>query len=423
MANILLVEDDSAISDNLRVLLESQGYGVTVCTDGKEADGVLNAAQFDLLMLDWDVPSMTGPEILQKYRSGGGLAPVLMLTGKREEVAKEFAFDAGADDYLTKPFSMREVAARVKAMLRRTEQLLERAQAKAAPQILDLNGADDAYVGSIFADKYKLTEKLGAGAVGTVYGATHLGLNRQVAVKFLHSFLITMSEARARFQREAQMLSRIKHPAIVEIMDFGIEKGQPYIVLERVEGVPLSKLLQASGAIKINDAMKIAEQICDGMQAAHEAGIVHRDLKPENILVDADANGNPVVKLVDMGLAKSTQDPVKITETGIAMGTVLYMSPEQCTGQELDGRTDIYSTGCVLYEMLTGKPPFLAEEYIAVLMKHIHTPPERFADKIPDKLKAGRIEKAVLKALAKDPAQRQQSFAELKKQLPINSLF
>ena len=423
MAKILVVEDDQSISDNLKMLLESQGFGVTVCNHGKEADDTLKVGEFDLLMLDWDLPGMKGPEILQNYRNRGGLAPVLMLTGKRETSNKEFAFDVGADDYLTKPFSLREVAARVKAMLRRTEQIKGSASALPAPQPVSADGDTDPYLGAIFAGKYKLTEKLGEGGAGTVYGGMHLGLNRPVAVKFLHSFLISHSESRARFQREAEMLSGIKHSGIVEVFDFGIEKGQPYIVLERVEGVALSKIIKSSGALKVPEALKIFEQICDAMETAHKAGVVHRDLKPENIIVDTDKNGNVIVKLIDMGLAKSTRSTSKLTETGITLGTALYMSPEQCQAKDVDARSDIYSMGCVMYEVLTGKPPFDGKDHIEVFLKHIKTEPSKFGSKIADKLKAGRVESAVLRALAKDPGQRQQTFAELKKQLPIKGWF
>jgi serine/threonine protein kinase/CheY-like chemotaxis protein len=423
MTNILVVEDDKSISENLRLLLESQGYGVTVCNDGQDADDVLSASQFDLLMLDWDLPRLTGPEVLQNYRKRGGLAPVLMLTGKRELSNKEFAFDAGADDYLTKPFSLREVAARVKAMLRRTEQITESVQAKPAPEILDIQSGEDPYLDSVFAGKYKLNEKLGAGGSGTVYGAIHLGLNRPVAVKFLHSYLISQAEARQRFEREAKTLSEIKHPSIVEIFDFGIEKGQPFIVLERVSGVPLSKIIGSGGAMKLPEAMKIFEQICDAMEVAHKAGIIHRDLKPENILVDSDKNGAPTIKLVDLGLAKSTRETTKLTETGVTLGTVFYMSPEQCMGKGVDARSDIYSMGCMMFEVLTGAPPFSGDDAMQIFMRHVKEAPPRFASKIADRMKAGRIESVVLRALSKDPAARQQSFAELKKQLPIKGWF
>jgi serine/threonine-protein kinase len=347
-----------------------------------------------------------------------------MLTGKRETSNKEFAFDAGADDYLTKPFSLREVAARVKAMLRRTEQIRGSASALPAPNpVASSDGETDPYLGALFAGKYKLTEKLGEGGAGTVYGGMHLGLNRAVAVKFLHSFLISHAESRARFQREAEMLSGIKHPGVVEVFDFGIERGQPYIVLEKVSGIPLAKILKANGPMKVSEALKIFEQVCDAMDTAHKAGVVHRDLKPDNIIVDTDSSGSVIVKLIDMGLAKSTRSTSKLTETGITLGTALYMSPEQCQAKEVDHRSDIYSMGCVMYEVLTGKPPFEGKDHIDVFMKHIKSEPQKFGSKISDKLKAGRIEGAVLRALSKDPNQRQQTFAELKKQLPIRGWF
>jgi serine/threonine protein kinase/CheY-like chemotaxis protein len=423
MPHILVVEDDFAISDQLRTILEANGYKVTVCNDGGRADYTLMNSDFDLLMLDWDLPGMNGPDVLKNYRTRGGLSPVLMLTGKSALESKEMAFEAGADDYMIKPFLLREVVARVKAMLRRTEQLTESLQAAAAPKIVARDAQGDPFLNTVFAGKYKLNQLLGEGGNGSVYGGIHLGLNRPIAVKFLHSFLITRTEARVRFQREAQALSEIDHPGIIRVFDYGIEQGQPYMVLEKLDGIPLSEIIQKEGPRPLGEALPIFALICDAMDFAHNRGILHRDLKPENVMISKDDKGSRTIKILDLGLSRDMKDEARITETGITLGTAHYMSPEQCQGKTTDPRSDIYSMGCLMYETLTGSPPFDGKEYVEVFMKHIKDAPPPFASKIADRMKAGRVEQVVLKTLAKNPANRPQSFAELKQQLPLKAWF
>jgi serine/threonine-protein kinase len=418
MARILVAEDDPELSDQLRLILESDSHAVQVCNDGKQADSVLLNADFDALLLDWDMPGMNGPDVLKRYRTRGGLAPALMLTGKREVENKEMAFEAGADDYLVKPYSLREVKARVQAMLRRTAQMKESMRVAPAPQLADRAPGADPFIGTMFAGKYKLTELLGEGGSGSVYGGLHVALNRPIAVKFMHTYLISRTEARVRFQREAQALSGIKHPNIVEVFDFGIEQGQPYMVLERLHGDSLASMLTDTGPLPLGIAMPIFVQICDAMQCAHDQGILHRDLKPGNVVVTLDNKKAPSIKLLDLGLAKDTKERTSITETGITLGTAEYMSPEQCMGKTIDARSDIYSMGCLMYEVLTGATPFTGTDPMDIFMKHMNEPPAPFASKIADKMKAKRIEALVLRALSKDAKQRQQSFVELKKELP-----
>lgn len=413
MTHILVVEDDVGISGHLRTLFESQGYSVDVFYNGRDADEALKTNQYDILMLDWDVPGMTGPQICRNYRTRGGLAPVIMLTGKDAVEAKELAFEVGADDYLTKPYSLRELSARIKALLRRNENIRQSITEEygAAPPAGLKTEAGDSYIGSMFAGKYKIVEVLGEGGSGTVYGAVHVALNRTVAVKFLHNYLISRTEARGRFDREARALSGIQHPNIVAVFDYGIENGQPYMVLERLDGVSLSSVLEDNGPMSDANGVRIFTQICDAMDYTHSKGILHRDLKPENIML---VDGGKVVKLVDLGLAKNVQGDEKLTKTGIALGTGEYMSPEQCNAKPLDQRSDVYSMGCLMYETLTGAPPFKATHYLELFNQHTQKLPAPYA---ADMKRNKRLEKVVLKALAKSPNDRQQSFAELKKEL------
>lgn len=418
MANILVAEDDEGIAESIRTMLEFEAHTVRVFNNGKAADEALSTGDdFDVLLLDWDMPGMTGEQICRRYREDGGLGTVIMLTGKTDIQFKESAFELGADDYLTKPFSLRELAARIKAALRRTTQVKESVQSQEAPQLLDRTETNDPYIGTIFANKYKINELIGEGGHGVVYSGLHIGLNRQIAVKLLHSYLISRTDPRVRFQREAHALSNLQHPNIVQVFDFGIHQGQPYMVLEFVEGTPLSETLEKTGALPLADALPVLMQLCDAMQYAHDNALIHRDLKPANVILTKGKEGQ-LVKLLDLGLVKDLQESdSKLTRSGFAMGTPYYLSPEICRGLPPNFQSDIYSMGCLMYHTFSGKVPFEGTDPMEVLKKHLVEPPPPFAKLINDRWKAGKVERIVLQALEKDPAKRQASFALLKKQL------
>ena len=211
---------------------------------------------------------------------------------------------------------------------------------------------------------YQIVERLGAGGMGVVYKARDTHLDRFVAIKVLHPDTVADPQRKARFVQEAKAASALNHPNIVHIYDIGTDAGVDFIAMEYVAGKALDQLIPRKG-MRLNEALKIAVQIADAMARAHEAGIVHRDLKPSNLMVDEHG----VVKVVDFGLAKLTETaepsgdattrtaPAK-TEEGAIVGTVAYMSPEQAEGRALDGRSDIFSFGAVLYEMVTGRRAF-----------------------------------------------------------------
>ncbi|HTD62013.1 MAG TPA: serine/threonine-protein kinase, partial [Gemmatimonadaceae bacterium] len=215
-------------------------------------------------------------------------------------------------------------------------------------------------VGQVVAERYHVLQKLGEGGMGQVYLAEHVRMARRCAVKVMSPNLTRDPDAVSRFNREAANASRITHPNVAAIYDFGeTSDGLIYLAMEFVDGEPLTKLIQRLGALPLARAVNIARQTADALTVAHELGIVHRDLKPDNIMIGRGREGADMVKVVDFGIAKASQNEAqKVTKTGLVVGTPEYMSPEQLAGDKLDGRSDVYSLGLVTFVMLTGKLPF-----------------------------------------------------------------
>src|ERR1051325_3020567 len=216
----------------------------------------------------------------------------------------------------------------------------------------------DPLIGVIVAEKYRLEAKLGEGGMGAVYRATRLMIGDEVAVKILHSEQHD-PKASERFRREAQAAARLKHPNAVNIYDFGVtDDGLQYLVMEFLEGESLRKIIKQQGPLPCSTAAEILSQVCAGLDEAHRHHIIHRDIKPDNIIINVTVTGIRV-KVLDFGIAKIYDHTASsLTQTGNVLGTPHYMSPEQCIGEELDSRADVYSLGVVLYEMLTGRVPF-----------------------------------------------------------------
>jgi serine/threonine-protein kinase len=272
-----------------------------------------------------------------------------------------------------------------------------------------------AETGALLDGRYRIVRLLGEGGMGAVYLASHVGLGREVAIKFLHAELASREEVVGRFYREAQAAAAIRHKNIIEVFDVGVSpQGEPFLVMEYLEGESLAGLLKRTGPLNLGAACAVMEPVLQALQAAHRKGIIHRDLKPDNIFLAYQQGEPPVVKIIDFGISKFTQGEFDKwrTKTGSVMGTPAYMSPEQARGSAgLDHRSDLYSMGTILFEMLTGVLPYAGNNFAEYLSAMLIDDP-----RAPQSVCAGfpaEAEPLVRKALAKNPDQRFQSAAEM----------
>jgi serine/threonine-protein kinase len=261
-------------------------------------------------------------------------------------------------------------------------------------------------VGTTLSDRYRLDGKLGSGGMSTVYLATDLTLERQVAIKVMHREMSDQPEQQERFRRESRAVAQLSHPNVVAVIDAGEDHGRPYIVFEYVDGETLKQRIERLGRLPLDEAAAYAIEIGRGLQAAHSAQMVHRDVKPQNVLIDPDGRA----KVTDFGIALSL-DSDGLTKTGRVLGTTDYVSPEQAMGKEIDARSDIYSLGIVLYEMLIGDVPFKAETVVGVAMKHVN-------EEVPDVQRrrpgvSSALAAVVDRATQKEPRKRYPTMAAM----------
>jgi len=291
-------------------------------------------------------------------------------------------------------------------------------------QILLESVGKDPLIGALINNRYLVDSVIGKGSSGIVYRATRLGRGEMVvAIKVLHSFIGAAGSALDRFLREAQAASRLRNPHIITIWESGVtEDGQPYFVMDYLEGMTLGHLIREKGHIEPKRVLSILRQTCKALIEAHRLGITHRDLKPENIILQESGQGDDYVKLLDFGIADSPQHTMltyKLEKPRTVSGSPAYMSPEQCQGFELDGRSDIYSLAIVIFEMLTGTRPFRQSEDVNVMVLHVSEPPMTLSEARPDLNFPPAIENVIARALSKQPAQRQATiqdfFLELEK--------
>src|SRR4051794_4738148 len=272
-------------------------------------------------------------------------------------------------------------------------------------------------VGRLLGERYQVGELLGYGGMAEVHRGRDLRLGRDVAIKMLRPDLARDDNFQLRFRREAQNSASLNHPAIVAVYDTGEERGPggeplPYIVMEYVNGRTLKEVLAAEGPLMPRRALELSADICAALEFSHRHGIIHRDVKPGNVMLTQTGQ----VKVMDFGIARAlASGATTMTQTSAVIGTAQYLSPEQARGEAVDARSDVYAAGCVVFELLTGEPPFTGDTPVAVAYQHVREDPRRPSEvnpQVPPSLDA-----VVLKALSKNPANRYQSAAEMRADL------
>ncbi len=262
-----------------------------------------------------------------------------------------------------------------------------------------------------FGGRYEIVRPIARGGMAEVYLATDTRLHRPVAIKRMLEEFAANSDFHTRFEREARAAAGLNQANMVQVYDYGIEDAKPYIVMEYVRGKTLRDLLREQGVPPPERGAEVVADVAGALQTAHEHGIVHRDIKPANIMVDADG----VVKVTDFGIAQDSHQDSELTQAGSVVGTAAYFSPEQAQGKPADARSDVYSMGCVLYELATGRPPFDGESAWAIAYKHVNEQVPSPASVVPTVPRG--LNAIVMKALEKDPAQRYQSAWEMREDL------
>lgn len=276
-------------------------------------------------------------------------------------------------------------------------------------------GVQDPLIGKTLSGGYRIEGVIGAGAMAKVYAAEQTNLRRTVAVKVLHAHLMFDEATGRRFINEARTASRLNHPHSLAVFDFGqMENKQPYMVMEYLRGPDLERVVREEGPLSFHRIIDILLQLLDALSEAHELDIIHRDLKPENIVIEPVRSGGDFVKVVDFGLAKimNAVEDISITATGTVCGTPDFMSPEQCRGDKLDARSDLYAVGVNLFVLLTGRVPFLAATPTQALLLHLTAPPPDPRSVAPDRLIPESLARVTLKAMAKEPSERFQTADE-----------
>jgi tRNA A-37 threonylcarbamoyl transferase component Bud32 len=308
-----------------------------------------------------------------------------------------------------------------RTVVRRADSSSSAAALAASAEVDPQSDADQSEViGKVLDGRYDIVELIGEGGMGRVYLGEHVEIGRRVAVKILHQVYSRMPDLVERFRREARAASRIGHPHIVDVTDSGTtEDGSVYFVMEYLEGVELANVIDREGALDISRALRIVTQICRALSAAHQAGIIHRDLKPENVFLTVREGSSDFVKVLDFGIAKSTEAvearDKRLTHPGMAMGTPEYMAPEQAAGKPADQRCDVYAVGAILYEMLTGTPPYSGDNFMEILTKKATVdprPPTELRAEIPE-----AVSELVVKAMARKPEDRPPSMEALEYEL------
>ena len=474
-ARVLVVDDEAGNRDLLGRRLQREGYAVVSAGGGREALDVVTREAVDVVLLDVMMPDLDGLAVLERLKADPATRdlPVIMISALDDLGAIARCIEAGALDYLPKPFEPVILRARLAASLaekrfRDQERDLVRAlgvvtaaasaveagayqagqlgilaqrpdavgrlarvmdrmatgvgeresslrgrlerlrteigHARKTQEVVSHDHEDRLAAGDTFAGRYRIEAVLGRGGMGTVYRGRDTELDETVAIKTLRPELVADDESRERFKDEIRLTRRITHRNVVRTHDFGESGGLWYITMEFVEGLTVRQLLDARGTLGVESALAIGSQLAESLGVAHATGVIHRDIKPQNLLLDPEG----VLKVMDFGVARLARGATaRHTQAGLIVGTPAYMSPEQLTGEEVDARSDLYSAGVVLFELLTGRLPLDGATVMALFAKVLSEDAPR-----PSSLVAGvppGLDELVAQLLAKRPEDRIES--------------
>ena len=409
---ILIVDDHSMVRSGLRLLLEEEG-DFHVVGEAGDVDGALDAARADgpdVILLDLNMPGRPSlPAIPELLETRPGSAVVVMTQHDDPEYAR-MALSGGASGFVLKEAAHSELVEAVRAAVAGRTYLNPSLGARLAALPSAAPAEDEELaVGSTFAG-HRIDAVAGRGGMGVVYRATDITLDRPVALKLLAPSLARDRVFRARFERECRLAAALDHPHVVQIFHAGVERGALYLTMRYVEGTDLRALLAEEGRLEPARAVALVAQVADALGAAHRRGLVHRDVKPANILI-ATREGREHAFLTDFGITADRTSGTDLTNTGFAVGTADYMSPEQARGVAVDARADVYALGCVLYRALTGIVVYDKDSDVDKMWAHIHEPPPALLGVRPELPAA--LGDVVERALAKLPEDRQQTAREL----------
>ncbi len=415
---IVLADDHPLIRSGLRRVLDLEADLAVVgeAGDVEAALALTKTHRPRVVVLDLNMPGTPTLTAIPRFLEAAPESAVVVLTMQAEPGFARTALSAGARGYVLKEAAESELVEAVRSVLAGRTYLDPSLGARLAQMAAPPSGAHPGLshgepnlaVGTDFAG-HRIESFVGQGGMGLVFRATDLALDRTVALKLIAPDAVGKPVFRARFERECRLAAAIDHPHVVQIYHAGEEDGLLYLTMRYVEGTDLRRLLRHEQRLEPTRAVAILDQIAGALDEAHALGLVHRDVKPANVLLARRA-GHDFAYLTDFGITRRADDE-HLTRTGVTLGSVDYIAPEQAHGADVDGRADIYSLGCMLFEMLTGRVVFDRDNDLEKLWAHVHDPPGRLRALKPD-LPAG-LQDVLDRALAKDPRGRQQTAAQL----------
>ena len=404
--SVVIADDHAVLRRGLRVLLDAEP-DIAVVAEAGDAEAALRctvARRPRVVVLDLNMPGTPTLSAIPRLRAAAPEAAVVILTVDSDPGFARLALTAGASGYVVKDAAEEELVAAVRAVAAGRTYVNPALGAALATLV----GGGEPEVGTTFAN-HRIDAVVGRGGMGVVFSATDLILDRRVALKVIAPAIASDPVFRARFERESRAAASIDHPNVVPVFHAGEEAGLLYLTMRFIDGTDLRSVLREEGALEPGRAVGLIAQVAAALDAAHGMGLVHRDVKPANVLLVPHHDGERAF-LTDFGVTMQRANE-QLTRTGLAVGTVDYMAPEQAAGRDADARSDVYSLGCVLFETLTGRVVFDRESDLRRLWAQAHEPPPSPLDVRPGL--PGGLADVLARALAKNPAERQQSAGQL----------